>query len=562
MALILANEAYRHETRLRNPVNDARLLADVLRGTHAFEVTLAVNLTRADMMRQLAKFKEAAAGADAAVIYYAGHGLSNSRRQNFLIPVDMSRIGNGARVDVDAELEIAAVSEDKLVEAVEGAALQFIALDACRTNAFAPLSRTSVRGLARRPDQSRKRLIFYATDEGKVAEDGAGSNSVFAASLARHMKNQQASIVRVVESVARDVEKSTNGLQSPTWSGNLRSDMYWTRVETPAEPEGAPALDADDRAYSAAVAANTSFAYVTYLQEFPNGKNAPAARVLLSTLSPAGPSATPATSGTSTAARRPSVLAASLAGTTIKDCDICPEMVVLPTGRFMRGSLATEPGRRENEPTPHEVAIGYHLAVSKFEITRRQWYAVMGGEQKSLGSFFSFCDDDCPMTDISLNDAGKFLARLNARTDGKFRYRLLTEAEWEFAARGGTADTFATGAEINSRLANIDGRKAVGDGQWIGSTTKVGSYPPNAFGLYDMAGNAQEWVSDTYVENVNDAPRDGRAVTDPRPGVGTRVTKGGSWLGTSADARTAARRYDAPGAASNIYGLRICRELR
>jgi len=134
---------------------------------------------------------------------------------------------------VDAALKSYAVSEDEVIEAVEEAKIQVAILDACRDNGFRS-DKSGTKGLSRRNDQSRNRLIAYATEEGRVAEDGGGANSTYAASLAKHLVRTEWPLLKVFDEVASDVEKSTKTQQIPTRSGNLRTDVYLLASVKPA----------------------------------------------------------------------------------------------------------------------------------------------------------------------------------------------------------------------------------------------------------------------------------------------------------------------------------------
>lgn len=273
VALLIGNEAYAHESQLRNPVNDARLLEQTLKDMRFDEVTVRTNLNRAQLLQELAVFRDSARNADVAIVYYSGHGMTNSRRHNHLLPVDMPKSSANASMNVDTALDISAVSEERVVQAVEGAKVQLVILDACRDSGF-NLSRSGSKGLARRIDEARNRLVAYSTEEGRVAEDGRGRNSTYAESLARNLRRTHWSLLRVFDEVASDVERATSGAQLPTRTGNLRSDVYLGQAVHVRE--------SDDEAWSIARSVNNKVAYEAYLQGYPNGKFKTAAQIALS----------------------------------------------------------------------------------------------------------------------------------------------------------------------------------------------------------------------------------------------------------------------------------------
>ena len=219
-------------------------------------------------------------------------------------------------------------------------------------------------------------------------------------------------------------------------------------------------------------------------------------------------------------------------GSTYRDCPTCPEMVVVPSGQFLMGSPTSEKGRDNNEGPQHRVTIAKPFAVGKFEVTFAEWDACV-------------MDDGCkdyrpgdegwgrgrrPVINVSWYDAKSYVMWLNRKT-GK-AYRLLSEAEWEYAARAVTTTPFSTGQTITSDQANFNGWITYNgspdlEGQYRGKTISVGSFAPNAFGLNDMHGNVWEWVEDCYNKSYSEVSSDSSAhVTGD---CSQRVQRGGSW---------------------------------
>ena len=227
VALVIGNASYQNEATLNNPTNDARLIDKTLRTAPLSfsQVTHVSNANRVQLLSALSAFKRQAQGADVALVYYSGHGMINSKRQNHVLPVDMPKISANAGLDADTALDIHGVNEDKVLDALEGAKVQVAVLDACRDNGFGA-SKSGTKGLSRRADQARNRLVAYATEEGRTAEEGSGANSTYAASLAQHLVRTDWPLLKVFDEVASDVERITRGTQLPTRSGNLRTDVY------------------------------------------------------------------------------------------------------------------------------------------------------------------------------------------------------------------------------------------------------------------------------------------------------------------------------------------------
>jgi formylglycine-generating enzyme required for sulfatase activity len=219
--------------------------------------------------------------------------------------------------------------------------------------------------------------------------------------------------------------------------------------------------------------------------------------------------------------------------------DVKLEMVLVPAGKFMMGSPASEKGRNENE-TQHEVTLTKPFYMGKYEVTQEQWFEIMGGNpSKEKGRML-------PVTNVSWNDCQDFIKKLNAKTNGG--YRLPTEAEWEYACRAGTTTKYSVGDKITPKDANYRDSK-------IGEPVAVGSYKPNAFGLYDMHGNVWEWCEDWKVDYQ------AGAVTDPKgPATGERrVLRGGSFNFYVWNTRSSFRFNLSPTSRYLFYGFRLAR---
>ena len=231
-------------------------------------------------------------------------------------------------------------------------------------------------------------------------------------------------------------------------------------------------------------------------------------------------------------------------GETFRECvkidknysKFCPEMVVVPAGKFVMGSPATEKDRATDEGPQHEVAITRPFAVSKFEVTQGQWdTCVQYGPCKLITPVGSVTFANFPVTLANFYDASLYAEWLSFQT-GK-QYRLLSEAEWEYAARAGSTSPYSFEGDA-SALDQYAWYKENSEG----TERLVGKKNPNAFGLYDMHGNVWEWVEDCYHQSYDGAPADGSAWTFRCDDGGTgAVVRGGSWTDEPRNLRSASR---------------------
>jgi formylglycine-generating enzyme required for sulfatase activity len=228
------------------------------------------------------------------------------------------------------------------------------------------------------------------------------------------------------------------------------------------------------------------------------------------------------------------------------------KLMRIPKGKFMMGSPETEEQRKKYE-TQHEVTISQNFYMGSTEVTQAQWQKVMGNNPSKFKS------DDLPVETISWYEAVDFCKRLSEMPEEKKagrKYRLPTEAEWEYACRAGTTTPYHFGSQLNGRQANCDGTVPYGTdtkGPYLRETSAVGTYPANAWGLYDMHGNVLEWCSDWY----GDYPSG--SLTNPSgPATGSdRVYRGGSWSSVAVSCRSANSSGHVPSDRVSFLGFRV-----
>jgi formylglycine-generating enzyme required for sulfatase activity len=229
------------------------------------------------------------------------------------------------------------------------------------------------------------------------------------------------------------------------------------------------------------------------------------------------------------------------------------EMALMPAGTFMMGS---PDGVGSNDEHPQHRVTVQSFYMGKYEVTQAQYRAVMGTNPSK------FKGDDLPVENVSWNDAKEFCRKLSQITGRE--YRLPSEAEWECACRAGTTTEFAFGRSLSSEQANFDDNFGYGgapNGIFRQKTTPVGSFQPNAFGLYDMHGNVWEWCEDWYHESYNGAPLDGSAWLSGGEQK-YRVLRGGAWTEIRGNVSSAVRDPVLPDNRLHNHGFRLVKLAR
>jgi formylglycine-generating enzyme required for sulfatase activity len=351
-------------------------------------------------------------------------------------------------------------------------------------------------------------------------------------------------------------------------------------AKAPVVPELTTA-QREDKFWEDAKAIGNKEAFEAYLERYPNGLQVGLAKANIARLSPANiPPPVPANN-------RPP-------GTTFKDCPDCPEMVMIPAGRFVMGAAVGEeeseklPENLRNRSQPQHGVDVASFSAGKFEITRGQYraFADATGRSSTDGCFVwtgakfekdqskdwrnpgYTQDDPHPVACVSWDDAKAYTVWLSQKAGQE--YRLLSEAEWEYAARAGTTGRrswgddgdqscgYANGADQATKaqvpgwkflIANCNDRYAY--------TAPVGSYRANAFGLYDMLGNVWEWTEDCWNENYTNAPTDGSVWTTGN--CSRRVVRGGSWYLNPQYLHSAGRGRNPAALRLNGGGFRVAR---
>jgi formylglycine-generating enzyme required for sulfatase activity len=521
-ALLIGNSAYADATApLVQPPKNVRALAEELR-RGGFEVESRENLGREEMLRVIDAFKQKIRPGTAALVFFSGYGLQVNR-QSFMIPIN-------AQVWTENDIRRDGISIEGLLADLHtrGAIVKLLIVDASRRNPFERRFRQSPAGLA--PiDAPPGTLTMSAAAPGKVIED-EGENSIFIGEMVKEMRAPGLTAEEIFSRTRIGVSRVSNGEQVPWVSSSLVDEFYF--VQPSGRPSATPPLT-DPR---------------------PPARPQPEPRVTSPPPQPPRPAQTPppAPDPQRQAATPPRVdapRAGVKAGDVFRDCRECPELVVVPVGEFDMGS-----NDFDFEKPVHKVTIGKAFAIGRREVTFEEWdQCIASGGCRHRPDDRGQGRAERPVTDVSWRDATAYASWLSQKTGQK--YRLPSEAEWEYAARGGTKTAFWWGRDVGSRFANC--RDCGGDsGQ---AAVATGSFSANPFGLFDTAGNAAEWVQDCWNDTYRGAPRDGSAWGSGQ--CGQRVLRGGSFDSQARYLRSASRfRYDTD-VRYYANGFRVVREL-
>ncbi|MEZ5824793.1 MAG: SUMF1/EgtB/PvdO family nonheme iron enzyme [Geminicoccaceae bacterium] len=547
VALVIGNGDYEHVSRLPNPTNDANSTVEMLRRMGFDEVVLELDTDRRALISALQSFADLSAGAEMAAVFYAGHGIEFGGA-NYLIPTD-------AQLLRDRDVEFEAVPLDLVMSAVEGASrFRLVVLDACRNNPFRTRmirskgsSRSVGRGLAE-VEPPVNTLVAYAARAGSEAADGTGRNSPFTEALLEHLPTPGIDVRILFGRVRDSVVASTEYGQVPHVYGSLGGDYFY--LVPPAEKAPDAGRNKLDSAFwEVAERSNEKKYYELYLAQFPQGQHRSMAEKRIAALD-ARIDEEVLIAPLSSPEEMVDVAKIKAPGTRFRDCPECPEMVVLPGGTFRIGSPDDEKGRGRDEGPRKELEMR-SFAIGVYEVTFDEWTACVedGGCEGYKPYDEGWGQGRLPVTNVNFGDAEAYVAWLAKRTGE--RYRLPSEAEWEYAARGGTGSAYAFGTRIGSREANY--------GYMLGRTVEVGSYAANAFGLFDMHGNVAEWVLDCWNDNYSGLSADGRPQSTGD--CLTRPMRGGSARNSESLLRSAARVPVSADARFTYTGFRVMRPL-
>ena len=577
VALVIGNGAYQHADKLANTLIDARRMRERLAGL-GFDVVYGENVGKQALERTIGAFASAAQDADVALVYFAGHGATFGDVP-YVVPVD-------ARFSSLAGMPYELVPVETLIGELRRAkGLRIAILDACRDNtAERTLKRVAVRGsevtrgLARvaNPDGL---ILAYATQYMATAADGpANQDSPFTAALLDHIGTPGLDVKELFFRVGSQVIANTRGAQRP----EISVSFYDSYTLVPARPAPAPTNapspnDVAAQAWAATKDTRSQSILEEFIRQFGTTPYGAMARARLEELKksqvaaaapPVAPVVPPGPCGegamvASVAGRLNCPLSSAQEASlkpkdSFRECDKCPEMVVVPAGSFMMGSPRAEDGHTKDEEPQHPVAFARQFAAGRFAVTFEEWDACVadGGCNGYRPWDNGWGRVRRPVINVSWQDARSYAAWLSRKT-GK-TYRLLSEAEREYLTRAGTTAAFWWGNAISPRQARYT-VEAAGNKKSPQQTTPVDAYDPNPWGFYQSARERLGMGRRLCEPDYKGAPSDGAAWT-----TGTctqRVLRGGSWVSASALLRSASRYgVSADGRVSNV-GFRVARSI-
>lgn len=600
LALVIGNGSYRNDS-LGNPVNDARAVSRALTSL-GFEVIRHENLNSRQMHAALFDFNRRLAAGGVGLFYFSGHGFQ-ANDKTLLAPVDVDSRSPSSLMTKSVDLQ----SVLERMSTPRPGKLNLVILDTCMNNPFDTLHAANI-PIPAIPEET---LIAYATAPGSFAADGK-HHGIYTAALVQELAASHMEIRQLLHRANASVFQRTAQKQLPWIASNLSREFWFAPAGN--TPSALPFLSAANNEEDAVTLRSRAILpkdsaeqyeltfwdsikdsdhisdYEAYLNAYPKGRFAALARARIERLRAAVPKAEtpveaprptkkaePERKRTAPAAKesaepaRPKLPAktpehaqpapseapanappkAVVGVSEVKDCPACPTLVALPGGSFTMGSNSSDP----SEKPAHHVSVGAPFAIGKYEVTVEQWDACVTANACPRIANGAERAKNTPVRDVSWDDTQQYLKWLS-QTTGK-TYRLPTEAEWEYAARGGTSTPYWWGEKMRPGTANC---KVCGEPWTQDTPAAVGSFAANPFGLHDMNGSVWEWVSDCWHNSYKGAPSDGRSWDTPN--CRDRVIRGGSWREDASYMLSTTRFKYGASVRYSQNGFRVARDMK
>ncbi|SDR40645.1 Formylglycine-generating enzyme, required for sulfatase activity, contains SUMF1/FGE domain [Paraburkholderia fungorum] len=601
LALVIGNGEYGGLPRsLRdNAPRDAEAISDTLRAL-GFEVITRTNASPRGMQQALGEFRQRLGAGGVGLFYFAGHGMQIGR-QTLLVPagLDMHAPASLINDSIDLNAVLHAMQKPRAGQ------LNLVILDTCLNNPFSSGTTSgAASGTSALPANT---VVAYATANGSFAADGR-YHGIYTSALLNALNDapSRQNLTTLFRRVTAEVVEITKGEQRPWIATSLAmpltppASVQGDAIAPPAYayantdivviPHSRGILPKDSSEqyeitfWNSIKDSNYPADYEAYLKAYPNGRFVTLAHARIDRLRAAAsnppavavsppvapPQVTrPATPASAAAQEHPHVTAAppaSAPATSLaapkpathppvageqRDCATCPIMIAVPAGSFPMGSNTDDP----SEKPVHHVTIAAPFAIGKYAVTVEQWNACVAANACQNLTPESNTNKTAPARDISWDDAQQYVKWLSKIT-GK-PYRLPTEAEWEYADRGGTTTAYWWGDQMRKGNANC---KDCGDPWHKEGPESVGSFAPNPLGLYDMNGSVWEWTADCWHNSYQGAPVDGHSWDSP--GCDMRVIRGGSWRENGSYMLSATRFKYSAGVRQSQDGLRVVKDLK
>jgi formylglycine-generating enzyme required for sulfatase activity len=589
VALVVGNNRYANlsdREQLQKAVSDAQAVGRALREIKFDDVIVGENLGRQAFVDKLDELTGKLSPGDTAFFFFSGHGVVLDG-VNYVLPADVPDVAAGQIT----RLKGAALAEDYITSELlrSGARVAVVVLDACRNNPFArggTKGPGAEKGLQPRDPPSGV-FTLYAAGRNEAALDrlydgDRDPNGVFTRALLPALRRPGLDLTGIAIDVKEQVTRLASSVrheQHPAYyDGTSGGRIYLAGLPPVNNGGGAvtpqPGPTADQVVWGYLKDSKDPEKIARFIEDFPlSPLRRDAERLRASLLAPVNrpqpddPCAGPVTVSFSSRCAAPLAAAQERAlkqRDSFRECEKCPEMVVVPAGSFTMGSPESEKEREKDEGPQHRVTFNRPFAVGKFAVTFKEWDACAadGGCNGYRPNDEGWGRGRQPVINVSWDDAKNYVAWLSRKT-GK-TYRLLSEAEREYVTRADTNTPFWWGGSISTQQANYDGNYTYGGyggpkGEYRQSALPVDSFQANSWGLYQVHGNVWEWAEDCYHDSYRGAPTDGSAWTSGD--CSSRIVRGGSWVNFPGVLRAAYRIRSSTVNRSNNFSFRVGRTL-